>query len=286
MGPRFLEVNGARIALWERPGVEPAIFLCHATGFHGRCWDAVTDHVGAQRSIAVDLRGHGRSSKAEPPVAWRQFGLDVAEIVSQLGLKGAIAVGHSMGGHSITLAAALVPDAFSRLILVDPVIMAEEAYAGPITEPHFARRRRNRWASWQEMFESYRNRAPFDAWDEQALRDYCEYGLLPAPDGEGCVLACPPELEGSIYEQSCAREANIYPEIAKVAAPVTIIRSPRPFVLKPVMAMSGSPAAPDLASKFANAQDRVVDYSHFIPMEAPELVADQILKALTPVGTA
>jgi pimeloyl-ACP methyl ester carboxylesterase len=286
MGPRFLEVNGARIALWERPGIEPAIFLAHATGCHGRCWDAVTDHIGAQRCIAVDLRGHGHSSKPEPPIAWRQFGLDVAEIVRQLGLKGAIAAGHSMGGYSIALAAALIPEAFSRLILVDPVIMVEEAYAGPIIAPHFARRRRNRWASWEEMFETFRNKAPFQTWDEQVLRDYCEYGLLPAPDGDGWVLACPPEIEGSIYEQSCAREANIYPEIAKVKAPATIIRSPAPFVLKPVMEMSDSPAAPDLASRFANGQDMLVEHSHFIPMEAPELVADQILRALTPVGTA
>lgn len=286
MGPRFVEVNGARLAFWERPGIEPAVFLVHATGFHGRCWDAIADRIGAQRSIAVDLRGHGRSSKPEPPIAWRQFGLDVAVLVREIGLRQAIAVGHSMGGHSLALAASLVPEAFSRLILLDPVIMVEEAYRGPIAEPHFARRRRNRWSSWIEMYESYRGRAPFNLWHEQVLRDYCEFGVLPAPGGDGVVLACPPEIEGSIYEQSCARDANIYPEVSRVAAPVIIVRSPVPFVLEPVMAMSGSPTAPDLAARFAHAEDIVVRHSHFIPMEAPELVTAQILSALTPAGTA
>jgi hypothetical protein len=39
-----------------------------------------------------------------------------------------------------------------------------------------------------------------------------------------------------------------------------------------------SPTAPDLASRFSNGRDLLVDYSHFIPMEAPEFVAEQILQ--------
>ncbi len=281
MGPRFLEVNGADIAIWERPGLDPPIFLCHATGFHGRCWDAVTDHAGAQRCIAVDLRGHGLSTKPAPPIAWREFGNDVAEIARQLQLKDSIAVGHSMGGHSIVLAAALVPEAFAHLLLLDPVIMDESVYSGPSPFEHFARRRRNRWVSWQAMFERFRERPPFNRWDEQALRDYCEHGVVPAPDGNGYVLACPPEIEGSIYEQSPARSANIYPEIAHVKAGVTIVRAPGRFIPGPEPDMNGSPTAPDLASKFANARDIAVEYSHFIPMEAPEFVAEQILQILS-----
>jgi lipase len=286
MGPRFLKVDEVELAVWERPGLNPAILLCHATGFHAHCWDAVTDHLGPQRCISVDLRGHGQSTKPDPPISWRDFGNDVANLARQLELKDAIAVGHSMGGHSITLAAALAPEAFSHLLLIDPVIMPEAFYIGPITEPHFARRRRNRWSSWQEMLERFRGRPPFDRWDEQVLHDYCEYALVPAPDGDGFVLACPPEIEGSIYEQSRAQEANIYPEIAKVKIPVTIIRSPGQFVPGPEANMNASPVAPGLASKFANARDIPVEYSHLIPMEAPVFVADQILRILRPPDSA
>jgi len=280
MGSRFARVNGAEIALWERPGREPTVLLCHATGFHARCWDAVTDHIGGQRSIAMDMRGHGRSSKPEPPIPWRTFGEDVAAVVKGLGLRGAIAVGHSMGGHSIALAASLMPDAFRELILADPVILPESHYRGAMTEPHFARKRRNRWSSWQEMRDRLSGRPPFDAWDEQVLDDYCEHGLLPAPDGDGFVLACPPDIEGAIYEHSQARESNIYAEIAKVTVPVTVIRSPRPFAPGPPTDMLASPTAPDLASRFAKGEDILVEYSHFIPMEAPEYIADQILRRL------
>jgi lipase len=226
------------------------------------------------------MRGHGRSSKPTPPIPWRTFGEDVAAVAKLLDLRGAIGVGHSMGGHSVTLAAARAPEAFGGLILVDPVILPESHYCGPVTHPHFARKRRNRWSSWQEMFERLRGRSPFDAWDEQVLRDYCEHGLLPSPDGDGYVLACPPEIEGAIYEQSQASESNIYPEVAKVKIPVAVIRSPRPFGPGPPVDMLASPTAPDLASKFAGGEDLQVRYSHFIPMEAPEYVADQILRRL------
>ncbi len=236
------------------------------------------ERIGAHRCIAIDLRGHGLSSKPLPPIPWRVFGMDVAEIARQLALQGAIAVGHSMGGHSITLAAAQEPQAFSHLVLLDPVILPEEMYTGPIAEPHFTRKRRNRWPSWQDMLERLSPRPPFNRWDKQVLRDYCEYALVPAPDGDGFVLACPPDIEGSIYEQSLAEEANIYPEIASLDLPVTIIRAVTPRRDGLVMDMHGSPTPPELASRFAHAEDLVVEYSHFIPMEAPEFVAEQILR--------
>lgn len=282
MGPRFVEVNGATLAYWERPGSEPAILLSHATGMHGRCWDAIVDRLGDHRCIALDLRGHGRSTSLELPFSWRTFGVDVADAARALGLHGAIGVGHSMGGHATTLAAALVPEAFSKVILIDPVILREEVYQGVMTEPHFARKRRNRWNSPREMIENFRTRRPFDRWDSRVLEDYCNYGLLPAPDGEGCVLACSADTEASIYEHCYALESNIYPEIPTVTAPVLIIRSPIPLIPGPRMDMLASPTPPELVHRFQNARDMVVDYSHFIPMEAPQFVADQILNEIRP----
>jgi len=44
-----------------------------------------------------------------------------------------------------------------------------------------------------------------------------------------------------------------------------------------VFDFSASPTAPDLAAQFPNAIDvQLAQYSHFIPMEAPELVADYV----------
>jgi lipase len=267
-----LLVNGNEIALWEWPGEEPTVFLHHATGFHGRCWDQIIAQLRGRHCYAIDARGHGRSSKPAPPYRWRNFGADVAAIAAQLNLSGTVGVGHSMGGHSVTLAAALRPAAFSSLLLLDPVIRNRNEYVGPWTQAQFVAKRRNRWTSPQEMFKRFEKRPPFEAWDPNVLRDYCEYGLL--PDGEGFVLACPPEIEAGIYENSPAPESNIYPEIATIQIPVHVVRAGKQ--LDPANFMGSSPTAPDLASNFANGTDLVTDHSHFIPMEAPALTAQWI----------
>jgi hypothetical protein len=126
------------------------------------------------------------------------------------------------------------------------------------------------------MFEAFKDRVPFSTWDAAVLRDYCDYGLLPASDGNGYVLACPPEIEGSIYENSSLRDANIHHRLGTIEAPVTVIRAPRFMRLEGTMDMTASLTAPDLAARFRHGRDVVVPHSHFIPMEAPGLVADYI----------
>jgi pimeloyl-ACP methyl ester carboxylesterase len=275
-GPRFFEINGARLAVFERTGSEPPVFFAHATGFHARSWNQIVTRIPHRRAIAFDMRGHGLSSKPAPPYHWRQFGEDTATLARELNLHGATGVGHSMGGHSLALAAALVPNAFAELILIDPVIMPRALYTGRLREPHYARKRRNRWASPDEMFERFKNRPPFRDWDQAVLRDYCNYGLVPAADGNDYVLACPPDVEASIYEASALNDANLYDEFGKIEAHVTVIRAPRLMPAEGPMDMAASYAAPDLATHFRHGRDVVAPHSHFIPMENPSLVAGYV----------
>jgi lipase len=272
-------VHGVELALWEWPGEGRPVLFCHAAGFHGRTWDQVIARLPEKRHCyAFDARGHGHSIKPVPPYAWRNFGEDAAAVAGWLGLSGALGVGHSLGGHAVTLGAALRPGAFAGLLLLDPVIRGRDQYIGPWMQAQFVRKRRNRWSSPEEMFESFASRAPFEAWDRGVLRDYCQYGLV--PDGEDYILACPPEIEASIYEASPAVESNIYPEIATIAIPVHVVRSGR--YRDPANVMGSSPTAPDLAASFARGTDTCLrEQSHFIPMESPELTAKFITEMLT-----
>jgi len=271
-----IAVNGVTLCVFEWPGTEPAILLCHATGFHGRCWDQVVAQLTGRRVIAVDMRGHGRSSKPEPPYQWKPFGEDVAALTRELGLQGAVGAGHSMGGHAVALAAALNPAAFSRLTLIDPVIRPRENYAGPWVGSGFVAKRRNQWASAEEMYDRFRDRAPFLYWNPDVLHDYCEYGLLPDGNG-GFQLACPPEVEASIYGHSTVPESMIYDEIAAIDVPVRVVRSGKHAGKEFRESFDASPTAPDLARHFLHGSDlELGGFSHFIPMETPELTAQMI----------
>lgn len=268
-------VNGQSLAIWQWAGELPAIVLCHATGFHGRCWDQVIARLPNRLCIAIDFRGHGRSSKPAPPYRWRAFGDDLAAVLSHLQIQDALGVGHSMGGHSVVHTAAIRPESFSRLVLLDPTIRPRHVYTGPMPELDFVLRRRNEWESPQQMFERFKDRVPFASWDVAVLRDYCNFGLVPTDNGAGFVLACPPWVEASIYSNNSATESDLYDEISNIQMPVHVIRSAGgEFEGTNFLA---SPTATDLASHFPRGQDtQLTGVSHFIPMEAPQLVASMI----------
>jgi pimeloyl-ACP methyl ester carboxylesterase len=252
----------------------------HATGFHGRVWDQVIAEIHKlqpdRRCIAFDARGHGRSSVPEPPdpYAWRFFADDVIALCAALELTGVVGVGHSMGGHSLAWAAAQQPDLFSKLLLIDPVIFPRQFYGLSMPGEHPTARRRSEWESPDAMFEKFVTREPFLRWKPEILRDYVQYGLHPKVGG-GYELACPPRVESIIYP--LGTHADIYDELAKVAIPVDIVRAKYNSNVLPATDFSYSPTEPDLVKHFPNATDTYLEqYTHFIPMEAPELVAKMV----------
>lgn len=286
--PRAHEVraNGVRLCCFEygeRSVSAPTALFAHATGFHARCFDRTIAATGLH-AFSIDMRGHGRSDKT-PPYEWSTFGADVIGVVDALGLDDLIGVGHSMGGHAIVQAAAARSQRFRRLVLIDPVIMSPDAYAaGPAAGPfagisdasaHPVARRRNQFASAAEMQARFGEREPFSKWRPEVLADYCTYGLLPAPDG-GLVLACPPIVEASIYLGSAGRD--LHHLLATVTMPVTVLRArERVGARAGAMDFSNSPTWPGLAAAFAQGRDVYLpERSHFIPMEAPEQVADYV----------
>jgi lipase len=273
-----IEVDGVMLAVWEWPGEDPPLVFTHGSGFHGRCWDQVIRRLPNRRSLAVDARGHGRSAKPEPPYHWTTFADDLVAVVERLGLSGAIGVGHSMGGHTITSVAAQRPETFSALLLLDPTIWEPQLYGAKPLSTFIVRRRRDRWSSPEAMFESFRGRPPFSRWNLEVLQDYCDYGLL-LHDGEYWV-ACPPNVEASAHECAKELEANIHPVIPSIACPVMVLRAGtsarRFFNPEP------SPTDPQLAARFPNGRDIFLrEQSHFIPMESPELVAEYICGMLS-----
>ncbi|MDP6268116.1 MAG: alpha/beta hydrolase [Arenicellales bacterium] len=285
-----IKTNGVELTVFEWGDTElDTVLLVHATGFHARCWDQVVSNLGDYHVVAVDMRGHGRSEKTGP-FTWEVFGQDVAELVAMMDLTDLVGVGHSMGGHSVTQAAADQPDRFKGLVLVDPVIMPPEMYAAREEfkesqgeQLHPVARRRNSFSDADEMFYHMENRGSYAVWNLDVLRDYCDYGVLPNPDGD-YSLACPPEIEASIYMGSSGRD--IYDRIDTITIPVKVLRArERSREGHPpdrqAMDFSTSPTWSGLAGRFRYGEDiSLPELTHFIPMQEPELVAEHIKNSL------
>ena len=271
----YFEWDGAR---------DSTILLLHATGFHARCWDQTVNALPeSSRVFAVDLRGHGRSSK-EGPFGWFDIGEDVVNFVDALDLYDIVVAGHSMGGHCALYASGNRVERFRALVLIDPVVLAPEQYAEHAatmaamgTDEHPIARRRNRWESPSVMYESFRERHPFSLWQPSILRDYCEFGLLPNT-GE-YVLACPPKIEAQIYMGTGQRDLNSL--LSSVTHPAVVMRAKQRTGPRQTMDFASSPTWPGLADALPNARDVYLpDLSHFIPMQRPDLVAAEIRSQL------
>jgi lipase len=270
----YVHVHGSKFAAWNWPGSGQQVLLVHAAGFHSRCWDQVVANLPDFDCWAIDMRGHGLSSKPDPPYWWRQFGEDIKSVTDLLTLDFDIAVGHSMGGHAVAYAVALNPSLAKSLVLIDPIIARRDLYTKveEKAEHHPAERRKNHWQSFEEMFKECQDKVPFDSWDESVLRDYCQHGLLPTSSGDGYELACPPAIEGSIHKNSLDLAADIYDHLGDITVPVNVLHAPTSTQEKIENLI---PA--DLGKYFKNGQDDLLQrFTHFVPMEAPALVAEKI----------
>jgi pimeloyl-ACP methyl ester carboxylesterase len=263
---------------------EDSILLVHATGFHARCWDQTVSYMPNRHIIALDMRGHGRSEDREP-FNWQSFGDDVTAFVRHQNLTRLIGTGHSMGGHSVLQAAVNETARFSRLVLIDPVILPPEAYSEVKPEhyswldtegEHPVARRKNFFDDAEAMYINFHGRGSFAVWEDKALDDYCRYGLLPMEKGRGYRLACPPAIEAAIYMGSSGY--NVVDRIREIEMPVKVIRAKVRDHDRAEMDFSLSPTWDKLASCFKNGKDiHLPELTHFMPMQAPELVATHIL---------
>ena len=276
---KYVQLDDCRLAYFERGQpmpTQPTLFFVHATGFHGRVWDYYVEAFPDLHCILLEQRGHGRSDKLAVD-HWQTFGQDLAQVVKKLGLKNVIGIGHSMGGHAL-VEGAHQSGAFSQLLLLDPVISAPESYEAMVTpadftELHPASKRRNRFASIDDMHDQLRNKSAFPLFNERIFDDYCTYAL--EPEDDGVRLCCEPEVEANVY-MGARSNKGVFDAVHQLDIPVTIVRAQLPDPDK-LIDWSGSPTWPNLWREFSQGVEHYWDTcTHFIPMQRPDEVVQVI----------
>lgn len=122
-------VDGRRIAYRETGPVDaPVILLLHALASSSATWEVVAAALAQRgwRTIAVDLRGHGRSANA-PGYAMDDFWPDLVALLDRLEIARVHLVAHSLGGHVALRLAAHRPERVGRLVLEEPALPLDDA---------------------------------------------------------------------------------------------------------------------------------------------------------------
>ncbi|WP_437693775.1 alpha/beta fold hydrolase [Sorangium sp. So ce176] len=120
--PRFVEVNGARLAYVEQGQGTPVVFLHGAVSDH-RLWDRHLPIVGERhRAIAYSQRyfGTGAWGSSWPPFGVQTHADDLVAFLRGLGAGPAHVVAWSYAGHGVLTAALAHPELIRSAFIHEP----------------------------------------------------------------------------------------------------------------------------------------------------------------------
>ena len=275
---RVPSTDGVELAVYDYGGDGPTLLVGHATGFHGRVYDPMLDHLDGCRRISVDLRGHGdAAAPGGLDYRWESCADDLLAVVDTLDLtsRGPLfGFGHSMGAAALLMAEPRRPGLFAGLVCYEPVI-----YPPGVTDDDArldvwvkrTRNRRGRFDSFETAIANYASKMPYSLLDPAALEAYVRHGFAARPDG-AVEIKCQPAVEAQLYLMGPHHRA--WDTLAEVRCPVALMRG---AVLIP------GPAywAEAIVGELPNVDFLEVEgLGHLGPMEDPARVAEITTQAL------
>jgi pimeloyl-ACP methyl ester carboxylesterase len=132
------EPDGVHIEYRTYGKGEPAIILVHGWATDANYWNAQFDPLKAKYTVvAVNLAGHGGSTRSRTDWSMDNYGEDVATVARRLPNQQIILVGHSMGGTVALEAARRIGDRVIGIIVVDAL---KSVGLPPTPQPEIERR--------------------------------------------------------------------------------------------------------------------------------------------------
>jgi non-heme chloroperoxidase len=152
--------------------LDPPIVLSHGVTLSVRTWFHQLEELPKEgfRTIAFDHRGHGRSVLGEEGHSLENLGRDVKTVLEGLDLRGAVLVGHSLGGVAVQSFVTRFPEVATERV-AGIVLLSTLAYT-----PFGSRSTRTK-----ALLEKISKRTP----DAQWLWDAPNLGFLAARVGFG-----------------------------------------------------------------------------------------------------
>lgn len=285
---RFDPGSGPVLHVQSWPGGDPAgrpLLMTHGTGYCGATLEPVALKLSAHASgvWSYDRRGHGASGRTPGEYGFRAFALDLIALADAMGWRGIDVLAHSAGATDVLLAAALRPELFRRMVVIEPTI--SEPGAGEEPEPEgwaFGRglveaagRRKPRFTDRATARARFASRPPFDVVTPAALDLYLDWGFR--RDGAELVLACEPETEADILGPIARAMGNAnsgdpagdpFLLLHDQHVPVLVAKTARShpvFQNMSAIAARHMPGTRDFVT---------LDTAHLAPMEAPDQVVD------------
>lgn len=274
-------VGGGTTSYLDWENERPQLHFTHANGFNAQTYKSLLAPLSGHFHItAHDLRGHGFTRLATPEgfaKDWTIFRDDLIALLDSFGSGPMLLAGHSMGSVASLMVAAARPDLVAGLVLVEPVFLpllpsflfrlAQLGRKGDMSLVERAAKRRAEFDSVEAMQASYRGRGAFKHWPDDMLHDYVIGGTQPTAAGH-IRLACSPQVEAACF---AASPRGAYRYASGVRCPTTLIHGEGPdSSCQPMQVRAFTRRKPDARIV------AVKDVGHFLPMERPQIVREEI----------
>ena len=188
--------QGVALAVRDYGGDGPDVLCLHGAGFNAVAWDPLARELrGDVRMVAMDERGHGRSSST-PDWSLRARVADIDCVIREVGLRHPLIVGHSMGANLAVL--------YAGTNLSCRGVVAIEATAVGGAEDAVARRPRD----WTALAEEWRTTSTL-GWkgtvdEAEAWMDR----LAASADDDGLINGIPADDHVAILRRHLIRQGD------------------------------------------------------------------------------
>ncbi len=260
----------------------PPLHLAHANGFPPEAYEGLLDQLCPDfRVYAWKARPLWPGSQPSEIKNWSTFRDDLLRFFGQIGERGWIGVGHSLGGVASMMAALQAPELFQALVVIDPpLFLPWESLAWKlISRIGMAHRlhplvkgtlrRRTEFDSRRALFSSYRKKRIFQFIDDPNLWAYVNAIGKERAEG-GVALTYSPQCEARIYVTGILFDSQIWKQLDRLAVPLLLVR--------PTYAPAFSDAATEkLLRQVPQASLVTIPAStHLVPLERPREVAEAV----------
>ena len=279
-----------RVRRYARDGAV-RLFLSNGNGFATDGYYPFWGPLGERFELIVfDVRNHGRNPLADSGRdghTYAQMALDlegvVRGVVRAFGPRESVGVFHSMSARTAMKHAIEIGFPWRALILFDPPNVPPRGHPTYQTMDVFERRlgdwalgRPDRFADPSELARQYAETRAHSSWVAGAHELMARAVLRPA--GGAWTLACPRELEASIYLQ--AMTLNLWPRPEDYGGPVKLIAADPEAPGAPAPAFANRALAED----FGYAYEAIPGTGHLLQIQKPAECRRAMLTFLDAVG--
>jgi pimeloyl-ACP methyl ester carboxylesterase len=264
---------------------KPLMHFSGANGFPVGCYDTLLNDLSKRYSISSVWHKAlwPDSGSPERSLSWDDYADDIIRHLKQQGGQPVVGIGHSMGATVTLIAAAKAPKLFSKIVLIEPVIisklhqtlgkLAPKSLLNQVDPVKSALTKSTHWKTKEQAQQNLKAQTAFKRVPNEQIQTL----INAMTDTNGQQYELTYSLKWEIANYLSAR--NVLTDYKKLTVPTAVIRA------RPSIFVHDKSWHKMMRAKPNALYMNEMEYSHLLPFEAPQLTRQLITSAIKQLDT-